>query len=403
MRISPKQCALGFIRVGTLLAMFSIRVTARVARPSLVPAPGLVTAQAAADCWAVGQWRSVSGSTVAADRWTWVPTRRCSLPLPPLTRTDWCRVHDGHRLLIVGDSLSLQHMRATIRLAGPATEPGGGPIAERLEDRTIRCATRKDLYPYQPGCITARVCDGRVAVGYVRNDHLLDVRGRMWRPYPANVLMHQWRSALDLWKPTHVILNRGAHYVRDERFRKGLEEALELVARLAPRARVILRSTPPGHANCFSFTSPIVTPLPPTRYSRLYHWDDFRRQDRIMREVALASHTALFLDVSTATALRPDGHAKKTDCLHYNNAMAPIFTWVRLAGAAVEVMDELQSTLGHEPFQAPTALARRHNTSASSTREYSLGRDPNRRNATNITLDDLALTTAARQVNLTVA
>ena len=305
-----------------------------LATPSILEVSQL---QRTLDCWSVGSWKKVPGVATVSDPWTWVPSHTCNPPLPMLDGASWCRRHTGMRLLFVGDSLSGNHYEATVQVGQRAqvTVPLAGHTTDAIP---LRCDSRPRLSPRKKGCESVRVCGGTVALGYIRNDHLLDVTQRAWKPYPTNVLVHPWNDALAHWHPTHVILNRGAHYTGDKKFERGIADALTLVRKLAPSARVILRSTPPGHPNCAMHNGPLSQPLhgaSDLRIAKKFHWSEFSRQNALMKRIAVTNGT-LFVDFATPTALRPDGHlrGKNNDCLHYAKP-GPIWTWVRMLSGAI--------------------------------------------------------------------
>lgn len=253
-------------------------------------------------------------------------------------------MHDGVRLLLIGDSLTAQNFWATLRLARHAAARVNASSV-RMREREIACDSRPNAAPRIVGCTAVTVCDGRAAVAFVRNDYLVPVRKRLYRPAE---LLHPLGDALAGWQPTHVLLNRGAHWMADKRFADGLVKALAFVRRLAPRATPLLRSTPAGHPGCAAYTRPVTRPLPLTSpAAHLHHWSSFPRQNRLMRRVA-AEHGVLFVDYAAPTALRPDRHKGPggRDCLHYVDtdaggpaaASGPLFTWVRLAAAAVALL-----------------------------------------------------------------
>ena len=186
--------------------------------------------QSVVDCWtSAGEWVQLPGAPQGTDPWTWVPRRRCAQPLPHVVPGALCATHVGSRLLFIGDSMSAQNYGVMVSLAR-----AGAPLwASRVVARTqppanftnLTCDDHRAAPPRQAGCVSTVECGGHTAIAFVRNDHLLPVAARSWDP-AKNVLLHPTRAALAAWRPTLVVLNRGAHYTSDDRFRKGLVAAV---------------------------------------------------------------------------------------------------------------------------------------------------------------------------------
>ena len=83
-----------------------------------------------------------------------------------------------------------------------------------------------------------------------------------------------------------------------------------------------------GHANCEDFKEP-ASPDPNVPLPEWFHWDRFPNQNTVAKRIVEDSG-AIFMDVSTITRNRPDGHPyMNRDCLHYC-LPGPIDTWVQL-------------------------------------------------------------------------
>ncbi|CAI6002296.1 unnamed protein product [Closterium sp. NIES-65] len=102
-----------------------------------------------------------------------------------------------------------------------------------------------------------------------------------------------------------VVVNRGAHYVGGRDFELSVRAAMRLLRRKLPRALLVYRNSPPGHVNCSSYDRPIKIRQDPATLP--FHWDTFSSQNDIAREIA-EEVKAVYMDVDTMTALRPDGH-----------------------------------------------------------------------------------------------
>ncbi|CAI5462591.1 unnamed protein product [Closterium sp. Yama58-4] len=112
-----------------------------------------------------------------------------------------------------------------------------------------------------------------------------------------------------------LILNRGSHFVEDDKFIQQLNETLTKVRAAAPDLLIIYRSTPPGHAHCDQLLAPIAERQDPSSLPN--HWGEFAAQNEWAKRLVKAVG-GVFLDVDPMTALRPDGHIRPpSDCLQY--------------------------------------------------------------------------------------
>ena len=111
------------------------------------------------------------------------------------------------------------------------------------------------------------------------------------------------------------VLNRGAHYVPDEPFVTNTVRVLAHLLATHPGLTVVVRNTPSGHPHC-------VPPAPDAQHTsrrdQEYHWDDFPRQNALLRDLLYARFpSVLHVDVAAPTRGRPDRHVSDSDCLHY--------------------------------------------------------------------------------------
>ena len=110
---------------------------------------------------------------------------------------------------------------------------------------------------FRPGCLAAHVCNRTVGVAFIRNDYLaLNVTLR--NQDNAN-LVHPVLPALAVLKPTHALLNRGAHFEEDVFFVAGVTRAVNLLLARMPGIQITLRNTPGG------MTTATPTPAPSRR------------------------------------------------------------------------------------------------------------------------------------------
>jgi hypothetical protein len=333
---------------GTLKAL-------RAAAAEECPKPAsLACVQRLVECWGNGSWVHYNmlpeaRRTTRADPWVWVPSPACAaVPLPRPSRDDWCALHAGARLLFVGDSISGQMYTATKKwlTMRPQTVRDGPPVP--VEPLDVECASDTTLMPHIPGCDGFTACaDASVRVAFVRNDWLhLGVTRRTFKPVPVNVMMHPVHAAIAALRPTHVLLNRGAHFTEDGPFVEGVTAALRYLRAALPDAVVMLRDTPQGHAGCAAHSRPSL--LPQMQDGLPFNWNTFPRQNALLRQVG-AQEGVLVLNFAGPTATRPDGHLSAKDCLHYAISGGPPYTWVRLHTAGATLARLLA------PPAAPTA------------------------------------------------
>ena len=292
------------------------------------------------DCWSNGSWvrtrrsRHPANTVPPPSTWNWVPHPGCtSVQMPRLNAQGWCGVHSGVRLLLVGDSITAQVYAATVKSAKRA---GFKLHAVAVHDL---CDSRKDLAPFQEGCSAVRIRECHATIAYVRNDIAdFNTTGREWQPFPQNFMMHPIGGVVSAIKPTHVLINRGAHFTEDAAFEAGLRSALSSARALLPSAHIMLRNTPSGHANCSAYSAPLSSLPPGWGQHAPFRWPEFPRQNALMRAVARQrADPALYLDFATPTQYRPDRHKSARDCLHYDvrSFDAVPYFWARLTAAAV--------------------------------------------------------------------
>jgi hypothetical protein len=107
-----------------------------------------------------------------------------------------------------------------------------------------------------------------------------------------------------------------------------------------------VRSSPAGHAKCWlKRNHPPLDPQHPPRAPAIYNWYELRRQDLAVRALVANdtrwSNHAFYMDVTPATAARPDSHkTNKHDCLHYC-VPGPIDMWADLFANMVLLADTL--------------------------------------------------------------
>jgi hypothetical protein len=270
-------------------------------------------------CWSkLGRWVRTAGSSpnaTATDEWEFVPPP-CPVAYPRITHQAFCSAVASKRIFIAGDSISGEFYNALLAAA----------------------------YRYR--------CNNTVAaLAFVRNDHLnlstteyhFDGRRNVWAEPMGPVLLQ--------FQPTHLILNRGAHFVPDAVYEEGLRGTILQLQQqqVTQHAMVLLRTTPQGHPNCAEHTVPLAAPIPMTR--PLFNWEHFPRQNGIMANISREVRCPL-LDTATPLLLRPDHHLHPTDCLHYTDPSTSSATanGVRLAIAAIALADAMNEPSATSPY-----------------------------------------------------
>lgn len=316
-----------------LLTLLSLLLATRASAAPPRPHPPAFAAgldwaalQETLDCWAApGAWVPAPPGRDTLDDWEWAPARRCAAPLPRWNASAFCASVAGTELLLVGDSMTRQ--------LAQALQPG------RRGARAADVPAPRGAPPGARAGYDVAICGGAAKLRVRRNDRLSLARAS--RASRAFVEVAWARAAATAGV---VVLNRGAHWEATPAVARAYAAAVAHVRRAAPRALVLVRSTPPGHAGCWAHARPLAAPPPPAAAARLpYNWGRLPAQNaavraHLQRGGALPAPGVLLLDVAPSTALRPDRHVAaaggKRDCLHYLPGGAPE-TWARFVAGAL--------------------------------------------------------------------
>jgi hypothetical protein len=195
-----------------------------------------------------------------------------------------CRQLLGQKVWFVGDSISALAFESLVLLTG-----------HQIKDSS-RGWTKVD------------VCDGSTEIGYVRNDHLVEIQGNRHSDGPF------WSTMANA---DVLIANTGAHWIPDVEFLSNVRTFVHNLREKLPRAEVYWRSTVPGHVNCRDFTAPLGAPQSLTPLNNPYHWELIQHQNELARAV-MASAGVRWVDAYELSILRADLHqVASSDCLHY--------------------------------------------------------------------------------------
>jgi hypothetical protein len=259
--------------------------------------------------------RSNSRSNISNNRTSGSPCH-----FPAWDRTLFCGLVRYATILIVGDSLSWENCASLLGLLGAPSSYGGYQLMSRLRNVNVGHA----------------VCDGTARVVYRCDDDLSKVRDALFGGEGGaggSSSNGSSSSSSNGSIPQVLVLNRGAHYKRDERYVRELRATLDVVEewlgrchQLKIKCHFFWRTTVPGHIHCHQFTEPVndlaameahvanLSLYDPTTLR--YHWHDVRRQNQLA-EAELARRKGRVphrvLDGYRINLRRPDGHL---DCLH---------------------------------------------------------------------------------------
>ena len=205
-------------------------------------------------------------------------------------------------IAIVGDSLSYEHYTSLTQMLG-LPSPKDGANGEQLRARR----QRRD--------IVKSACNWTLI--YRRSDYLEFVP-----------------TVLEAHKPNILILNRGAHYVRDRRLMSELDNTIKVLqdwqrncTHQSQTCWLFFRTTVPGHPQCNSknYTMPSndiqemeALIANRSKYApgkeQKFHWWDMKHQNQLMLDAFSKSGlTYQVIDAYDINILRPNQH---TDCLH---------------------------------------------------------------------------------------
>ena len=107
--------------------------------------------------------------------------------------------------------------------------------------------------------------------------------------------------------------------------------------------QLVFRTSVPGHEHCDHEKEPFKRPSD-FKLAHLYNWDLVPANNQYMRKVlATADPSAVVLNVTYMTELRPDGHRGSKDCLHYILPGAPDWWSHLLVASLTRSVDEVQT------------------------------------------------------------
>ncbi|CAI5462272.1 unnamed protein product, partial [Closterium sp. Yama58-4] len=164
-------------------------------------------------------------------------------------------------------------------------------------------------------------------------------------------LNNRWLKRLKRWKTSILVLSRTPAFGDKELMLQEVRDTLEAVRDLYPDMLVIWRSAVGGHPSCQHFTRPLRT-RPALLAAKGKIPDVWLRHAEMNAAIKplLKEYGVVYMDVDSATSLRPDGHHSRMDgsinCHHYCMP-GPLDHWVSLFHNLLLLLDQHspQSTL----------------------------------------------------------
>jgi len=242
--------------------------------------------------------------------WIWEPeavhSKGCSFK--SFEEESYCRLMKNKTVAIMGDSLSFHHFLSLSHLLG----------VPHADDSRFGNAFRLN-----------QVCNNSSKLIGRRDDHLNFVEEIVHDHFP-DVL----------------VLNRGAHYVPDDRLLKELNNNIfpqlnnwQAKCRLENKdCLLIWRTTVPGHPNCMKFTRPSNSVEEMERIIETSKGGRFQREKfsvqnelvlkalQVQKTVANLSYEVM--DAYHVNILRPDMHVRQSDCLHNCLSKDTTYSWL---------------------------------------------------------------------------
>jgi hypothetical protein len=251
--------------------------------PPYTPTKGEVQSNTCVDFMPNAKWQD----------WDWTPAADCHFinSDTPFDRDLYCSLSFNKTLLFMGDSTTFDHFLSLTHLMGiPQVLPR---------------AKKKDAL------IQSNPCNG--------TSKLIGKR---------DFLLHNIRTVMEETDPDIIVLNRGAHFEKDEILINFINMTLIPTIRNwlqkcqdnNRRCHFVWRTTIPGHPNCENFTQPSNSLREMERLildNPQYQWGHFQYQNLVVQ--GLLEESSILYDLMDAYhshILRPDWHHPPNDCLH---------------------------------------------------------------------------------------
>jgi hypothetical protein len=241
--------------------------------------------------------------------WQWVVAGEPSCS----DESGWCDAFDGRRLIFVGDSIMSLQLISLLHLLGAAP---------------TRSAVNHGHHS---------ACGGRVRFALVRNDWSCDPSWSSDCRTITTGVVHRLEPFArfgDARAFDTLVMNSGTHmHVLSEDTQRRYSRLLTRWLNASQFARIVWRTSTPGHVNCTQHDAPLNVPYTPPP-NHVYRWDTLASLDAMRRAefgASLAPGRVQYLDAAAITNLRADRHAilrfdrrtgaraktLEADCLHY--------------------------------------------------------------------------------------
>lgn len=218
----------------------------------------------------------------------------------------FCTLLRNQTLLLIGDSLMIEIFNSFVQQLIPI------PVMVYQEK--------------MPNPVVMQLCDGSDRA------NLVFLKTSILEPDVISTVLKDH-------SPDIILMNQGAHYVRDDEFMQIINETFRTVLQYKHqhngRVRILWKTTPPGHPDCWKFDRPVnnvsimnAMILDPSLYkfhptARHFYWWEFAHQNELVSK-SLDNNTdsVEILDGYDLLLGRPDRHKarisrRRADCLHH--------------------------------------------------------------------------------------
>jgi len=254
---------------------------------------------------------------------------RRNVSVLPFDRDRMCTLLDGHRILLLGDSITDEFFYS---LASALIQSRSCRSSKGFMDGFHTVFEFGGNISYQLLDTAAFQC-GQASVYVVRHDHFLisDFGDKYTATTHAQESLYGagWHYLLEKLDIDLIIANRGVHFVPNDIVLTELEHTLSYLRQHHGRVSTIYRSSAPGHKDFdeVRYSAPLSSEA--EAQLDLFSWDKLKLQNSLIRQLLRNSfNEVLYLDVYPSSVLRHDGHTSE-DGLHYC-IPGPIDNWVVL-------------------------------------------------------------------------
>lgn len=291
--------------------------------------------------------------------WIWQPQREQNCRVVPWNPAAFCQLDllsNNQTIAFIGDSLTLEHYASLIHMLGDRARLPPKAVKHGRIKRHICVSTTTINQNINAGANIEehdKENENENCINVVfRTDFFLENTTQEIHYHQQQLDQdqeHESTNSESQLVPRVLVLNRGAHYTPDQELLESLQTKTlpdllhwnnhhcHTSQSSHQKCQLIWRTTVPGHPHCQNFTKP-STSIPameawihdkstndPTVYRKgEYHWQDFQRQNALVKQLLLEqwqpqlTHVQIhILDAYSVNILRPDNHrSHMRDCLH---------------------------------------------------------------------------------------